>query len=188
MVFAERLRFECPLVILVTIIIVICRKGIAICKAILVSPSTRLDYPSWILTTYLVVTHFQKPRQQKPTRHRWMDSPCFKSTHPMFSSPLCNSHSVNPDLAVLSSESIPKFYENSIYTGCSTFPFLLDLERRTYVLHSSIQALSMPTDLPGTLVDTTNDYSFLAFVRLVGVVYFQEVNMLPSSTDCLVHF
>ena len=59
----------------------------------------------------------------------------------------------------------------SFFAGLGKATFL-----RTSFQHSDfINANS--TDLPGTLADTTHDYiqcGFLAFVRLVGVVYFKK--------------
>ena len=111
---------------------------------------------------------FRSPGSKKLCTHTTqmcttLDSPCFKSTHLMssFSSVpylhLRGNCYISILFAILSQliltlllyylRFVLNFYKHFLYVqGVTASPFLLDLERLlSYVLHSSIQTLSMPT-------------------------------------------
>ena len=94
---------------------------------------------------------------------------------------LCSSLSGDPDLAIIPSEIHPKVLQTLfVCTGCDYVSFFAGLGKATFLRNffqhaNFINANS--NDLPGTLADTSLDRiqcGFLAFVRLIGTVYFKK--------------
>ena len=93
---------------------------------------------------------------------------------------LCDALSNDPDLATIPSAALPKLMQVIyICTGCDYISFFARLGKTTFLnrffQHSEFINAGTET-CPGTLASTTEERSdgLLAFIRLVGTVYFKQ--------------
>ena len=104
---------------------------------------------------------------------------------------LCSSLSGDPDLAIIPSEIHPLVLQTLYVLDAIMSFFFAGLGKATFLRNffqhaNFINANS--NDLPGKLADTSHDHiqcGLLAFVRLIGTVYFKKHFAVHSSIPSL---